>query len=228
MPKRGHSFSMIIWVFYRPFCIIFLRISTFFGCKCSLKGGDETAASYAVLILSIISFENAGCGYALENCGFWTALTSEHHLNFTANCNAKWTSSESTEVVATLFSTFGWDLRPVVRHRDWPLCRRSGRQATRNVLTMKTSSNKGSMPKSSQIGESAFARAAWGWGEMQTLLKEKHAMKMDISLTWESVAQAMEKLKTSGNWKHLQHVWRKVTLTLNPASWFESKSFCRW
>ena len=61
---------MIIWVFYRPFCIIFLRISTFFGRKCSLKGGDETAASYAVLILSIISFENAGCGYALENCGF--------------------------------------------------------------------------------------------------------------------------------------------------------------
>ena len=50
----------------------------------------------------IISFENAGCEYALENCGFWTELTSEH-LNFTANCNAKWTSSESTEVVATFF-----------------------------------------------------------------------------------------------------------------------------
>ena len=34
------------------FASFFLRISTFFGCKCSLKGGDETAASYAVLILS--------------------------------------------------------------------------------------------------------------------------------------------------------------------------------
>ena len=55
----------------------------------------------------IISFENAGCGHTLGNRDIWTAVTSEHHLNSTESCNAKWTSPEPTAVAATLFQPLG-------------------------------------------------------------------------------------------------------------------------
>ena len=177
---------------------------------------------------NIISFENTGCGHTLGNRDIWTAVTSEHHLNSTEGCNAKWTSPEPTEVAATFFQPLGEisDLSSGsgigqcvddVDVKQQQMCWRWKRQAT-------------SVPRWEQVKKERMHSPGWLEGGAKCNLSWKKNMHWTWTFPWHEnlLHTHIGRLKTSGNWKHLQHAWRKVTLTLNPASWFESKSFCRW